>query len=88
MKTQFTKGKWEAVFPTDSNGYWHVTTGLCEVATCYGDNAMNDANLIAAAPEMYEMLSEFINLVENDYSEDFLYKFHEVKELLAKACGE
>lgn len=47
-----------------------------------------NAHLIAAAPEMYEMLSYFIILVEKDSSEDFLYKFNEIKELLSRARGE
>jgi hypothetical protein len=38
--------------------------------------------------EMYEMLNHFVECVENDSSEDFLYRFHEVKALLAKARGE
>jgi hypothetical protein len=38
--------------------------------------------------EMYAMLEEYVQMVEDDRSEDFLYKFHEVAELLKKARGE
>lgn len=48
----------------------------------------SNAALIAAAPEMYKILDNFIGCVENDSSEDFLYKYRDIKQLLARARGE
>lgn len=34
--------------------------------------------------ELREMLKNYVELVENDSSEDFLYRFNDIKQLLAK----
>ena len=39
-------------------------------------------------PKLYAALDKFISLVDDDSSEDFLYKYQEIKELLAEARGE
>lgn len=99
-KVKFTKGPWSCHSPVGSNGFWYVdnspsiTTG--SVATLYTENAMANAHLIAAAPEMYEMLDrvtsnyqEAASVAEHEgyetkYAQDKVF----VDALLAKARGE
>jgi hypothetical protein len=52
-----------------------------------GDTAKANAHLIAAAPEMYEML-EMLNSMPTDGAKEFLESSNAVTELLAKARGE
>lgn len=47
-----------------------------------------DAYLIAAAPEMYELLEDYVSFAERGDIEGFNQMFCIVKELLAKARGE
>lgn len=42
------------------------------------------SGLVEENAELREMLSDYVHLVENDSSEDFLYRFNEIKELLNK----
>ena len=57
------------------------------------DEDVANANLIAAAPEMYELLKEFIPMDEDgngshEYNEGSEYMGEMVNKLLAKARGE
>lgn len=87
-KEKFTKGNWVA--KTANGSIKHAVVYLSDKGGFDISNAPDciaNAHLIASSPEMYEMLNIFVQLVEGDRSEDFLYKFNEVKEILAKARG-
>ena len=86
MKEKFTQGDWSAiacVVIADKGG---------KVIKPIGANNSNieevaNANLIAAAPEMYRLLEEFSNMVMPTAGE--LYqKCEEAKLLLVKARGD
>ena len=58
-----TKGEWTSFKPEDSNGYVYVDsdeTTQGGVATCYNSlgNSIEDAKLIAAAPELLQALQK------------------------------
>lgn len=77
-EAKFTKGDWE------------VEWGSVVVINDCRFDVLNkhDAQLIKTAPKLYAALDEFISLVKGDSSEDFLYKYQEIKDLLAEARGE
>ena len=99
-EAKFTKGPWVANFSsknlievtleTGMCGGWRGTEYMCTTVFC-GDGydkvevAKANANLIAAAPEMYRKLEHvaefFDNLCEDDAA-------NEIKALLAKSRGE
>ena len=88
-KTKFTPGPWR-VKKQISNTYIYVgpesdTCGL--TATCYSFSGFNDgeanANLIAAAPEMYEALSS----IENDDNSIPAPIWNMIRSALTKADG-
>lgn len=78
--TKFTKGEWS----TDGMGIVESGTRIvCDTyMTCKEDLA--NANLIAAAPEMYDYL---LHMIEHDVINDISIE-REVKSLLVKARGE
>lgn len=83
---KFTQGEWHCKgFPSISvkgNGF------ICKVLERYMDRTerVANANLIAAAPEMYRMLSGMYetSCITGEDGEEV----DEIKELLAKARGE
>ena len=89
-KEKFTQGNWEL----DDDGHVVIDLGddvweiICDMCDPLNEEEEANASLITAAPEMYNMLKDFVAYVEGDCSEDFLYRYHEIKELLAKARGE
>ena len=93
-KAKFTKGEWK-LKPTDFHMEFELTTdervedskvSIVTIDTCYsgyiGDEQKANANLIAAAPLMYEMLKR-LSEKQWDASEE-----EEIENLLAKARGE
>lgn len=85
MEFKGTKGKWSVITPEDSNGYVYVNQeSSLNVATCYTVDYSNwehspteetkaNAQLIAHAPEMLEMLQrckEYFLLKTDRYSEE------------------
>lgn len=108
MKTKFTKGPWELGEATSKHPYCidaHCNNDglrfeLCEVLgadyefeACEQSKA--NAHLIAAAPEMYEMLERLKKECQMFYDEfgepsnpDYEAAFVEINALLAKARGE
>ena len=101
---KFTKGKWvidaknkfidgAAITSECRNGMVEI----CKVESAYFDgNLDNDfeveqkanAHLIAAAPEMYAMLEDYVSFSERGDAEGFNQMLYVVKDLLAKARGE
>ena len=59
-ETKFTPGPWHANKPSESNGWWEVH-GKKEVCTCYIGDVEANAELIAAAPEMYACLCKLVD---------------------------
>lgn len=89
-ETKLTPPPWVASMPGCSNGFWFIDkeSSKCKtgyIATCYGDNAKNDAHLIAAAPEMYEMLIACSEILKQC---DLHNTSRDIDNLLAKARGE
>ena len=94
-EAKFTKGPWSV--STKARG----CATVCTVTRTVGIKAneipeqdpIHDAHLIAAAPEMYESLSEMKQVIENGHElgemisriQDF---GEEIDKLLAKARGE
>lgn len=69
MEFKGTKGEWTAFKSKKSNGFVYVDseeTSFGGVATCYNglDNAIQNAKLIAAAPELLKALSDIVNNID------------------------
>tara|TARA_R100000544_G_C2163311_1_gene28695 strand:+ start:44 stop:325 length:282 start_codon:yes stop_codon:yes gene_type:complete len=88
---KFTKGKWVINY---TGTHWNNPTlrnievnygsqGECICDTVYNDS---DAHLIAAAPEMYEILESIYNAA--CYTGTYSSEMDQIKALLAKARGE
>ena len=81
-KAKFTESPWE-IDTSQHRIFVHSDDGLiCEVSS-----DLEDAHLIAAAPEMYKMLENVLSYIEDDNIEGFIEHYHEAKDLLAKARG-
>ena len=94
--TKFTPGPWRIeMSQTGPAKYWYLMAGDKvlggNVTVFQGQSSMPDAHLIAAAPEMYEMLRRIVGLnvmaafwdIPNDRS-----LRESIEQLLAKARGE
>jgi hypothetical protein len=92
METKFTKGPWSARIDKDlysevgRNGdpQSFISSHRNEYSGVTKDCAVANAHLIAAAPEMYEMLAELLNDSRLVYGDDY----DAVEKLLSKARGE
>lgn len=95
-ETKFTKGPWflenmPDVSPTVFNvgpkpyGYSQRNEIEC-VCTTYRDESGSNAHLIAAAPEMYEMLEEVLREQKANFGDN--HGDPRIEKLLAKARGE
>lgn len=91
--SKFTKGKWEAdefgdsVYYRDKDGYCYC---IDFIKIQGGSPVVNQAiaRLIAAAPEMYEMLREEL-IPTSDYGGIVSFeRERKIKELLARIDGE
>ena len=93
-QSKFTRGEWGleacrltgALMVTPEEGM-HTHDSIC---LCFGNKA--NAHLIAAAPEMYEMLDS-MSAFRDSYSGDELIQYFldnpdDIERLLAKARGE
>ena len=104
MKERFTKGEWlakdgdgfskEVIITTDDREDCFIIP-ICEMDMFFdGDIGVEqaaNANLIAAAPEMYAMLKQVSELVDMDGGSaiDWIIEnTFDIRELLAKARGE
>ncbi|CAM0106266.1 hypothetical protein MYOV065v1_p0027 [Vibrio phage PS15B.2] len=94
-ESKFTKGEW-SLNATDFYGEFDLTTqeriedskvAILTIDTSYsgyiGDEQKANAHLIAAAPEMYELIKEFL-----DYADPCHPISDMANKLLAKARGE
>ncbi|AUR93301.1 coil containing protein [Vibrio phage 1.186.O._10N.286.49.E3] len=89
-EAKFTKGPWRILDKYQVGVNVNFGDGFFTIASCQVFNeAKANANLIAAAPEMYEMLE---TLTESQNMEDAEHLLREnrleILELLAKARGE
>ncbi|WP_252346877.1 hypothetical protein [Acetobacter sp. P1H12_c] len=95
---KFTPGPWglDVGFdssPGDFDKYWQVHDGHDAIAcsaNCYAGNREANAHLIAAAPELYEALSDLVSSLECTDTDLFILR-EEIKvarAALAKARGE
>ncbi len=90
METKFTNGPWIKVEnssyfdigPEDQNGYNGIGDLVC-IGVLFEYEA--NANLIAAAPEMYEMLNDVANKL---FDMGDVKSMRKIEKLLAKARGE
>jgi hypothetical protein len=87
--TKFTKGNW---YINDCGVHWnnpdlkHLEVCYSEIGEVICDTVYTeaDANLIAAAPEMYELLEELLEVMpQSQYRDKGI-----IEKLLAKARGE
>ncbi|MBL4941171.1 MAG: hypothetical protein JKY81_05840 [Colwellia sp.] len=99
MNTKFTKGEWSIYIGSENMNARTVcklsaSTSILSSAYVIGD-LEGDANLIAAAPDMYNKLGELLTFLEVMHEADTSWtikesiSFHkEVGILLKKARGE
>lgn len=90
---KFTPGPWVKYHGgghlySPERGSWeiHFGTTLESVADYVYEKA--DADLIAAAPELYKMLSDFRDDPEYFLGDEKVLCMHDIDEILAKARGE
>lgn len=99
MKEKFTQGEWKVYTDPDHPSIIGVSTDKGEYnkysapITLYNQTSEANANLIAAAPDMYDMLNDLLNSLNgsyprfiNEYESDIWIE--QVDMLLAKARGE
>jgi len=92
MKFKGTKGEWEVQTPKHGIGFLYIKTDEKEIAHCCGikdngkttDECKANAQLISCAPEMLEMLEEFITKCDYGmpHDEDL---YNKAKQLIKKA---
>ena len=94
--SEHTPGPWT---PWNNNGYsiWRITAAKCRaesasrtIAEVVGDSAETEANarLIAAAPEMFELLRKILSSMNDDTDPHWVYGYtSEIIEMLAKIEG-
>lgn len=91
-KAEFTPGPWSASYDTEPSTrhglpFWEITggSGFWRDGFCI-NNIMrrDDAYLIAAAPEMYDLLAS----IENDAGQVPQWLWDRIQTTLAKARGE
>ena len=100
-EAKFTKGEWEVSSDGLSVGVggFKVARAFSGCATPYFLETTKNAHLIAAAPEMYEMLEKSLNEIYilvgkvNEKNAGFtnyddMHMVREIKFLIAKARGE
>ena len=97
-EAKFTPGPWsvdagfETSRPGDFDEYWQVHDGKDAIACsayCYAGNRKANAHLIAAAPELYEVLDDIATAAHNGFNiHQNSVLIAEARAALAKARGE
>ena len=93
-KPKFTPGPWKVEKPDGAEGWCDVAGFLEAACTCYGKKAEVNAALIAAAPEMYDVLQHYFDLLEQANNGDAVAEcklFEDIvliEQVLMKAKGE
>lgn len=97
-EAKFTKGVWSVIETKEDYEYTKVIADCGEVVVVTTINAstepldcFHDARLIAAAPEMYDVISEMLvqfDAEETCHNEADYVVIREAKKVLAKARGE
>lgn len=96
MEAKFTPGPWviDAGFDGsgDFNQYWQVHDGsdaiVCSTMFCMAGNKEANAHLIAAAPDLYEALSDLLFLCSQTADACGTQEVKVAYTALAKAKGE
>lgn len=87
-EAKFTKGEWKI----QDDGYGMIGVilkkGLGILVGRKSKETQANAHLIAAAPEMYEMLDEVSHVLGHELNPTNKTYIKAIKELLAKARGE
>jgi hypothetical protein len=65
MEFKGTKGKWQKMSATQMGVPYIIFVGNETIFQCYGENALENTNLVIKAPEMLEMLIEQLNLIKS-----------------------
>lgn len=97
-EAKFTPGPWgldvgfDGSRPGDFDEYWQVHDGQDAIAcssNCYSGNREANARLIAAAPEIYEALSDLVSSIECSERDEFIIhqEIKVARAALAKARG-
>ena len=89
--SEFTKGPWKV--EDNHDDFLHITTKVSFASVAMipklSDKLLGNANLIAAAPELYEalddLLDELLNCGGHNVTEAYVIK---AKAALAKASGK
>ena len=91
-EAKFTKGEWIAFYPHEIHNSGHVSVEneegrqicISEVYKSNLDEGTANVRLIAAAPEMYDLL----NSIENDADRIPTFLWDKIQSVLAKARGD
>ena len=95
MSEKFTKGPWKVVdnghflqisFPWENNP--NVIDRYCRSVADIHNNDIANANLIAAAPDMYEALEEVWRILDSTMPLSRDNRADRIKRILCKARGE
>lgn len=86
-----SRDEWEQWLYNDERNFFYASYKNMALDPSYSrqaEEAIANANLIACAPDMYEMLELAMSLMDGDSIEDFAYQYKEIKSLLKRARGE
>lgn len=89
-EAKFTKGPWgRTTFANGQPRVYRIGRDYKEadIAHTHGSDDVANADLIAAAPEMYEAMQEFVNRVDRGEVRSTA-TYNKFKTILAKARGE
>jgi len=81
------KGEW--IVSERGSVFREVTSSAGQIAIITGDDKIENAKLIAAAPELLKALQDLVNQVGNEHVSEFMGEFLEQSNnAINKALGE
>jgi hypothetical protein len=84
MEFKGTKEKWQKMSATQMGVPYIIFVGNETIFQCYGENALENTNLVIKAPEMLEMIKKFMAYMpKNNINDANIY--HEAFELIKEA---